>query len=180
MSGPNVQKIVDTTRRAVFVITGNSSAGPICVIAANTLLGAMNTNGQLANTGSGWQGSNYSWYPLAVRKVNFAVTSAAAEEYITLYWENLTTGNVNTILQLSGTGDLNLQDDNGFAALLTSPTANNGNIGMVTAGMNAANSSYSIIIEVRKMTNTVPCVWWQGQTADPASFNYSPYGMNTN
>ena len=50
--------------------------------------------------------------------------------------------------------------------------SSNGDIGIVTRGM-VANSSYTIIMELRKDN----AHYQRGQLTEPGAFNYPPYGV---
>jgi hypothetical protein len=48
-----------------------------------------------------------------------------------------------------------------------------GDIGIQTYGANVANSTYNVILEIRKDN----AHYQRGQFNDPAAFNYSPYTL---
>ena len=161
------QVLKDTTEHAVIKITakfdGTSQESDHVRIKANTLSGALNTTGGLLSV----SGTRLPYYGLAVHRVWY---DCATDGDVQLFWDADTAG---MIMMLNGNGEYD-----GAGNWITIPnqtkgTANStGDIGVVTRGM-AANSSYTIIMELRKENE----YYQRGQFNDPAAFNYSPYNL---
>ena len=163
------QVIKDTTEHAVIKITGSfdgtGQESNNARIAANTLYGALNANTTPGLLSSG--GSALSYYGLSLHRLWY---DCAAGGDVQLYWKATT--NVPMII-MNGNGEYD-----GAGNWITIPnsakgTANcTGDIGLTTRGM-VANSSYTIIIEVRKENE----YYQRGQFNDPAAFNYGNYAL---
>jgi hypothetical protein len=169
MSSFTYQVIKDTTEHAVIKLTARftdtTQESNNARIAANTLYGALDSSkanllSSSANTGP------LSYYGLAVNRVWY---DCASEGDVELYWD---ADSDKSILFLNGNGEYD-----GMGNWVTIPnnakgTANcRGDIGITTRGM-IANSSYTIVIELRKENE----YYQRGQFNDPAAFNYDPYG----
>lgn len=165
------QVIKDTTEHAVIKLTGkfdgtgqedNSNR-----IAANSLYGALNANtvpGLLVNGGLA-----KSYYNLSINRLWYdCVNSTAAD--VDIYWNANPT--ISAFL-LSGTYEY---DGAGNWVTISNATkgttGSNGDIGIRTRGF-GANSSYTIVLELRKDNAD----YQRGQFNDPAAFNYPPYGI---
>jgi hypothetical protein len=166
------QVIKDTTEHAVIKITGyfdgSGQESNNSRIAANTLYGALATNGYLvANNQGGAANTTLSYYGLTLNRLWY---DCAAGGDVQLYWQ--ATSPVPLII-MNGNGEYD-----GAGNWTTIPnnakgTAGcNGNIGIVTRGM-AANDSYTIVVELRKENE----YYQRGQFNDPAAFNYTPYNV---
>jgi hypothetical protein len=157
----------DTTEHAVIKLTakfdGTTQENNHTRIRANTLYGALNTTGGLLSAG----GTRLPYYGLSIHRLWY---DCACDGDVQLFWDADTAG---MILMLNGNGEYD-----GAGNWITIPnqtvgTANaTGDIGVITRGM-TANSSYSIIIEVRKDN----AHYQRGQFNDPAAFNYGEYGL---
>ena len=166
------QIIKDTTEHVVIKSTasfdGTGQESNAVRIAANTLYGALATNGYLvANNQGGSSNTTLSYYGLSVHRLWY---DCAVTGDVQLYWNASTP---KTLMFLNGNGEYD-----GAGNWVTIPnnaagTAGcNGDIGIVTRGM-AANDSYTIIMELRKDN----AHYQRGQFNDPAAFNYGSYGM---
>jgi hypothetical protein len=174
MPGPitTYQILKDTTEHAVIKLTGSWSdyvqEDNAARIAANTLYGALDSSkanllSSSANTGP------LSFYGLNLHRLWYDTVNAATGD-VELYW---TADTSQTLMMISG----NCEYD-GAGNWVTIPNAAkgaagcNGNIGIRTRGM-TPNTSYTIVIEVRKDNST----YQRGQFNDPAAFNYGQYSM---
>jgi hypothetical protein len=163
------QVIKDTTEQCVIKLTGkfdgSGQEDNAARIQANTLYGALNANtppGLLVDGGSA-----LPYYGLTINRIWYNSWNTGGE--VTLYWQD----DVNTpILHVSGGGEY---DGAGNWVTIHNPNASanaTGNIGVKTRGA-AANSSYSLVLEIRKDN----AYYQRGQFNDPAAFNYPPYGI---
>jgi hypothetical protein len=164
------QVIKDTTEQCVIKLTGkfdgSGQEDNAVRIQANTLYGALNANtipGLLVNGGSA-----LSYYGLTINRIWYSTWTTGGE--VTLYWQD----NVNTpIFHISGGGEY---DGAGNWITVHNPNvvsaSASGNIGVKTRGA-GANSSYTIVLEIRKDN----AQYQRGQFNDPAAFNYPPYNM---
>jgi hypothetical protein len=166
------QVIKDTTEHAVIKITGSfdgtGQESNNARIAANTLYGALATNGYLvANNQGGAANTTLSYYGLALNRLWY---DCAAGGDVQLYW-NATTP--VPLMIMNGNGEF---DGMGNWTTIPNNAAGtsgcNGNIGIITRGM-AANDSYTMVIELRKDN----AHYQRGQFNDPAAFNYAPYNI---
>ena len=164
------QVIKDTTEHAVIKLTasfdGSGQESNSARIAANTLYGALATNGYLvANSQGGAANTTLSYYGLSLHRLWY---DCAAGGDVQLFWQ--ATSPVPLII-MNGNGEYD-----GAGNWVTIPnnakgTAGcNGNIGVLTRGM-VANDSYTIVLELRKENE----YYQRGQFNDPAAFNYTPY-----
>lgn len=166
------QVIKDTTEHVVIKITGSfdgtGQESNTARIAANTLYGALATNGYLvANTHGGAANTTLDYYGLALNRLWY---DCAAGGDVQLYWTATTPV---PLMIMNGNGEFD-----GMGNWTTIPNnakgtlGCNGNIGIVTRGM-AANDSYTMVIELRKENE----YYQRGQFNDPAAFNYKPYNL---
>ena len=166
------QVLKDTNQFAVIKLTGvfdgSGDENNVSRIQANTLLFALDSSGanllsSVANTGP------QPFYGLSVSKIwyNSSFQSPAHAE---LFWTATTNDN---FLSVEGNGTYN---DNGNWITIPNPTkgaaGSNGDIGIRTFGA-VANTSYNIIIELRKDNSNYD----RGAHSDPAAFNYNQYGV---
>jgi len=167
--GINVLK--DDTQHAVIKLTakfdGTGQESNTARIVANTLSGALATNGFLvANTQGGSANTTLPYYGLSVYRVWYDCASTGDVE---LTWSATA---ANTIFMFNGNGEY---DGAGNWVTIPNPTVgapgSNGNIGITTRGM-VANDSYTIVMELRKDN----AYYQRGQFNDPAAFNYGNYG----
>ena len=167
--GINVLK--DDTQHAVIKLTarfdGTGQESNTARIAANTLSGALATNGFLvANTQGGSANTTLPYYGLAVNRMWYD-TPGNANTDVEIFWSATAS---NTIFYLNANGEY---DGAGNWITIPNPTAgaagSNGNIGIITRGMGNGDS-YTIILELRKDN----AYYQRGQFNDPAAFNYGP------
>ena len=166
----SVQTIKDTTEHAVIKLVGKfdgtGQEDNHRKIAANTLAGALATNGfPVANVHGGSANTTLPYYNLSVNRVWYNCVAPNGD--VQLFWHADTTV---PIMFLSGNGEFD-----GMGSWTTIPnnargTANCiGDIGIQTRGM-TSNTSYTIILELRKDN----AQYQRGQFNDPAAFNYGP------
>lgn len=176
MAGPvtSIQILRDTTEHSVIKITGffdgTAQESNVTRIQANTLYGALATNGfPVANVYGGSANTTLPYYGLTAFRiwgVNSSINGTAE-----LFWNADTP---KTIMYVAGGTDYD-----GYGNWVSIPnnaagTANcTGDIGITTRGM-AANDAYTIVVELRKDN----AYYQRGQFNDPAAFNYgSNYGL---
>jgi hypothetical protein len=166
------QTIKDTTEHTVIKLTakfdGTGQEDDHMKIKANTLYGALATNGfPVANVWGGAANTPLSYYGLSLNRLWY---DCATDGDVQLFWHADT---AVTLFILNGNGEFD-----GMGNWTTIPnnargTANCvGDIGIQTRGM-IANSSYTIILELRKDN----AYYQRGQFNDPAAFNYGNYGL---
>ena len=164
-----LQVLKDTTEHAVIKLTasfdGSTQEANAVRIQANTLYGAINAN---TNPGLLVNGGNpLPYYGLSVYRIWY---DCATDGDVELYWH---AGTNKTIAFLNGNGEY---DAAGNWITIPNNTAgtpsSNGDIGITTRGM-VANSSYTIIMELRKDN----AHYQRGQLTEPGAFNYPPYGV---
>ena len=167
--GINVLK--DDTQHAVIKLTakfdGTGQETNTARIVANTLSGALATNGFLvANTQGGSANTTLPYYGLAINRLWYDCSGTANSD-VELYWSATAS---NTAFFMNGNGEY---DGAGNWITIPNPTAgaagSNGNIGITTRGMGNGDS-YTIILELRKDN----AYYQRGQFNDPAAFNYGP------
>jgi hypothetical protein len=163
------QVLKDTTERAVIKLTakfdGSGQEDNPNRISANSLYGALNANTVPGLLSQG--GSPRSYYNLSIHRLWYDCVNAVNAD-VDLYW------NANpTISALVVSGTYEYDGNSNWVTIPNQAKGTsgcNGDIGVCTRGM-AANSSYSIIIELRKDNAD----YQRGQFNDPAAFNYPPY-----
>lgn len=171
------QVLKDDTQHAVIKLTGwfdgTAQEENTARVVANTLYGALATNGfPVANVHGGAANTPLSYHGLAINRIWYDTAVGAAVE---LYWANTiaATANAGTpIVFLQGNGEY---DGEGNWLTIKNPTVdanNNGDIAISTRGQ-GANSTYTVILELRKDN----AHYQRGQFNDPAAFNYGPYGL---
>ena len=157
-------------------------------IAANSLFGAIATNGYLvANLQGGAANTTMSYYDLQLTGlkyyVNLPTTNVGTVE---IFWNGAGStpaaqyANSATIFHLNMQGEFGLGEQlpaiynnsgNTMNGTLVN-TQGNGDIGVYTSGA-TANSSYTLIITFRKNN----AMYQRGQFNEPAAFNAYPYNM---
>ena len=164
------QVIKDTTEHAVIKLTGKfdgtGQEDNHTRIAANTLSGALDSSkanllSSTANTGP------LSFYGLSVNRIWY---DCSTDGDVNLFWHADT---AVALMMLNGNGEFDGQGNWVTIPNNAKGTANcRGDIGIQTRGM-IANSSYTIILELRKDNEH----YQRGQFNDPAAFNYGSYGI---
>ena len=166
------QILKDTTEHVIIKLTGkwdsDSQEDNPNRISANSLYGALNTDGTLLANG----GTPLSYYGLTVHRIWYDTYNGALSD-IELYW------NANptiTLMLLSGNSEYdgagNWVTISNNAHNAVGVTGCNGDIGIRTRGY-TANTSYTIVIELRKQNE----YYQRGQFNDPSAFNYPPYSV---
>ena len=163
------QVLRDTTTDAVIKLTGkfdgSGQEDNPNRISANSLSGALNTTGTLLSNG----GTPLDYYGLNIHRIWYDCVNTGGSD-VDLYWNANPT--ISAFL-MSGTYEYD-----GAGNFITIPNAANntvgvtncnGDIGIRTRGF-GANTSYTIIVEVRKQNE----YYQRGQFNDPAAFNYGP------
>jgi hypothetical protein len=167
------QVIKDTTEHVVIKLTatfdGTGQESNVSRIAANTLYGALSSNGYLrANSQGGAANTALSYYGLMLNRLWY---DCAAGGDVQLFW-NATTP--KTLIAMNGNGEYD-----GMGNWTTIPnnaagTAGcNGDIGIITRGM-AANDSYTMVVELRKDN----AHYQRGQFNEPGAFNLGDYSLH--
>jgi hypothetical protein len=172
------QVLKDDTQHAVIKLTadfdGSGQEDNVARIKANSLYGALATNGfPVANVWGGSANTTLSYYGLTVNRIWYDTYGTGGT--VQLYWSNTEFQTANSgvpLFFLHGNGEYD-GEGNWITVKNTSVGANNnGDIGIYTKGQ-IANSSYSIVIELRK-DNTY---YQRGQFNDPAAFNYGAFSL---
>lgn len=164
------QVLKDSTDQAVIKLTakfdGTGQEANAVRIQANTLYGALDSSkanllSDTANTGA------LSYYGLSLMRLWY---DCSTDGEVELYW---TADTSKTLMFLNGNGEYDATGQSVTIPNNASGTANcRGDIGITTRGM-IANSSYTMVIELRKDN----AMYQRGQLNDPAAFNYPPYNM---
>jgi hypothetical protein len=166
------QVVKDTTEHVVIKLTasfdGSGQESNVVRIQANTLYGALATNGYLvANNQGGAANTALSYYGLSVHRVWYDCSTTGD---VQLTW-NATTP--KTIMFLNGNSEY---DGAGNWVTIPNNAAGTagckGDIGVITRGM-VSGDSYTIVMELRKDN----AHYQRGQFNDPAAFNYTPYNI---
>lgn len=166
------QTIKDTTEHTVIKLTasfdGSTQEANAVRIQANTLYGALNANATPGLLVDG--GSALSYYGLSIHRIWYDTVNSSGGD-VELYWHADTD---KTIAFLSGNGEYDGAGNWVTIPNNTAGTANSkGDIGVRTRGM-TANSSYTVVLELRKDN----AHYQRGQFNDPAAFNYgTTYGL---
>lgn len=172
------QVLKDDTQFAVIKLTGefdgSGQENNTARIAANTLYGALATNGYpVANSQGGAANTTLSYYGLTINRIWYDTDTATGD--VQLFWANNANELANNgvpIVFMQGNGEY---DAGGNWITIKNPTRtanNNGDIAICTRGQ-VANASYTIILELRKENE----YYQRGQFNDPAAFNYGEYSI---
>lgn len=172
------QVLKDDTQHTIIKLTGefdgSGQENNVSRIQANTLYGALATNGYLvANSQGGAANTTLSYYGLTIHRIWYDSDTATGD--VQLYWANTASSNANDgvpIVFMQGNGEY---DGNLNWITIKNPTVganNNGDIALCTRGQ-VANASYTIIMELRKDN----AHYQRGQFNDPAAFNYGSYSL---
>ena len=166
------QTLSDTNQHTVIKLTGlfdgSTSESNNTRIQANTLNFALDTSkanllSSSANTGA------LSYYGLSVDRVWY--NSSAAVE---LYWAS--TASANTIMYIPAFGTGSFNGEGNWTTIPNNAQGQAGcigDIGVKSVGTPAVNTSYDIIISLRKDNQH----YSRGQLADPSAFNYDHYAL---
>lgn len=175
------QVLKDSNQKATIRLTANfdgtGDESNAARIQANTLAFALDNTGANLMSSPANSGVFMPYYGLGVEKIFWSGSAPSPSATIRLFWfaNTVSSTNTKTIANLGvGYGAYN---DNGNWPTMSNPTAgdpkSNGDIGVVTSGYNAANSSYTIILELRKDNNHYD----RGSLRDPAAFNRGDYSI---
>lgn len=177
------QVLRDTTTDAVIKLTGtfdgSGQESNNIRIQANTLYGALATNGYLvANTQGGAANTTLSSYGLQLTGLKYYVNfpSTAPLGSVELFWNgqgatpSAQYANSATIFHLNSQGEFGLGEQ--LPAINNNSIGGNGDLGVYTQG-GTANSAYTLIISLRKDN----AQYQRGQFNDPAAFNFGPYSL---
>lgn len=164
-----VETMKDTTEHAVVKLTGKfdgsgqeNSNGRL---AAWAFSGALNANTVPGLLSSG--GEKLPYYGLGINRIWY---DCASDGEVELFWM---ADIPRTIMFLNGNGDYNATSNWITIPNSAKGSANcKGDIGINTRGM-TPDSSYTIIIELRKDN----AHFQRGQFNDPAAFNYGEYSI---
>ena len=174
------QVLKDTNQKTVIKLTGffDGSSGDesnTARIQANTLYGALDANNVPLRTALSKSNTALPYYGLSIERIwyssNFQGTGHAR-----LSWTSGSAANTKTIIGITGQGNNEFNGQGNWISIpnLAAGTAGcTGDIGIQTYGASVANSTYNIIIELRKDN----AHYSKGQFEDPAAFNYGPYSL---
>jgi hypothetical protein len=165
------QVIKDTTEHAVIKLTGkfdgSGQEDNHFRIASNTLYGALDANNVPLRSSLSQSNTAKPYYGLAINRIWYDCSS---DGDVQLFWHADT---AVSCFFLNGNGEYD-----GAGNWTTIPNNAKGNagcvgdIGIQTRGM-IANSSYTIILDIRKENE----YYQRGQFNDPAAFNFGAYSM---
>jgi len=173
------QVLKDDTQHAVIKLTGafdgTGQENNVARIAANTLYGALDANNVPLRSILSASNTAKPYYGLNINRIWYDTDGGAGD--VQLYWANSIGAFANSgtpIVFMQGNGEY---DGNGNWITIKNPNVSsiantNGDIGIQTRGQ-TANSSYTIILELRKENE----YYQRGQFNDPAAFNYGTYGL---
>jgi hypothetical protein len=170
------QVLRDTTTDTVIKLTGvfdgSGQEANNTRIQANTLYGAIATNGNLvANTLGGSANTPLSYYDLQLTGLKYYVNFPVANTGTGLGGATAAAQYANsaTIFHLNNSGEFGLGEQ--LPAIYNNASNSPlGDVGVYTSGA-SANSSYTLIMSFRKNN----AQYQRGQFNDPAAFNYGIY-----
>ena len=164
-----IQTLKDTTEHVTIKLTGkfdgSGQEDNTARIVANSLYGALNSVGTALSAG----GNALPFYGLNIVRVWYDTVNLSMSD-VEIYW--------NATVQANGFFCSGNAEYDGNGNWVTIPNAAkgtagcNGDIGIRTRGMQA-NSSYTIVLELRKDN----AYYQRGQLNDPAAFNYGAYSL---
>jgi hypothetical protein len=168
------QVLRDTTEKAVIKLTanfdGSGQESNTTRIQANTLLGALATNGFLvANTQGGAANTTLPFYNMTVTRVGYNIASQQ-KGYVELSWTSANTSNSVPIMNMDLCGQYS--EEQGMVSIQNNAVGATGDIGVQSFGL-TANCAYTLFIELRKDN----AYYQRGQFNDSSAFNYKPYGV---
>lgn len=166
-----IQTLIDSNRKLLVKIVGNTSQSLHTVIDAGGLKFALNANNQLlvfqGNTGT----DRKAFYHLELKSINYCVMpgQALGNGYVQLVWSST---NNNTILAtLAGSGQMLFNQ--GGEPFTVNNNANivdagaSGNVALQTVNFAATGGMYTILLDFRKNPND----YGAGSESDPMAFN---------
>lgn len=167
--------IKDTQQKTTIKLVGNFDGASgeesnTVRVRANSLSFALDSSRANLLSGVSNTGNTLPFYGLGLEKVFWSVSGNGN---VKISWS--AGANSKVLLNLSGSSAYN---DSGNWPTIPNATAgdtlSNGDIGIVTSGLNVANANYSIILELRKDN----AHYDKGRFADPAAFNAGQYGVS--
>lgn len=167
------QTLIDTTKRVVIKRIGifDASGGnevQTVMLDPRSLSGLLNANGALWQTGNTLP-AGFAAGALTLHRVVYNVDAEVG--HLQIKWQGVDSGNDKTILALGvGSGDTNPNDN--LPVIPNNSPNPSGNLTIQTVGT-SANAAYTLIMEFHKNGT----YFSSGQHADPAAFNYPPYGV---
>jgi hypothetical protein len=164
----------DTTQKAVIKLTanfdGSGQEANSYRIQANTLYGALATNGYLlANTQGGSANTPLSYYGITISRIGYNIASQQ-KGYVELSWTAANTAQSVPIFNMDLCGQYS--EEQGMVTINNNAPNATGDIGVFTYGL-VANCAYTLIVELRKDN----AYYQRGQFNDPAAFNAPPYNL---
>jgi len=166
----STQTLIDTTKRTVIKRIGlnDSDESETVIIDPRYLAGCLDANGNIWQTGNTLP-SGFGANAITISRIVYSVDAEVG--HLQIKWEGNTAQNSKTAFAFGvGSSDTNPQYQ---LPVITNNAVNpTGNVTIKTVGT-TANSAYTLIIELHK-NNTY---YSAGQFADPAAFNYPPYGI---
>ena len=183
------QMLRDSTTDSVIKITGafDGLSGQelnTTRISANTLSGAIATNGFLvANNQGGAANTTQAYYDLQLTGVKYLVNFPTANVGgVELFWSGAGSTPTAQYANSATIFHMNMQGEYGLGEQLPSILNNsglgipantgNGDLGVMTTG-GTANAAYTIIITLRKNN----AMYQRGQFNEPSAFSIKPYGV---
>lgn len=171
------QVLKDDTQFVVIKLTGEfdgtGQENNVARIAANSLYGALDANNVPLRSSLSVSNTAKPYYGLNVNRIWSDAFIGTGD--LQLYWANTASALANSgnpIVFLHGSCEY---DAGGSWLTIKNPNVianNNGDIAICTRGY-VANSSYTVILELRKENE----YYQRGQFNDPAAFNYGSYGI---
>lgn len=173
------QVLKDDTQHAIIKLTaafdGTGQEENIARIRANSLYGALDANNVPLGSGLSVSNTAKPYYGLTIHRIWYDTDSGISD--VQLYWRANNQPGVlaNTgvpIIFMQGSGEY---DGAGNWITIKNPNVDantNGDISITTRGQ-VSNSSYTIIMELRKDN----AYYQRGQFNDPAAFNFGNYSL---
>lgn len=161
------QKLIDNNRRTLIkhvIFVDGSATANASLIKFSELNYAINATGAISNT------NPQAEYDVSIKRIYGYSKIQNAGGFITLKWEN----DANSEIVAFGSNNFNI-DMSGIAgdnAVIKSPVANA--IGLIySAASPTAGDVINLFVDMKKGGQDFD----QGQTADPAAFNYGNWSL---
>jgi len=164
----------DTTQKAVIKLTanfdGSGQENNVSRIQANSLYGALATNGYLlANNQGGAANTALPYYGITISRIGYNIASQQ-KGYVELFWSATNPANNVPIFNMDLCGQYS--EEQGMVTIQNNAVGATGDIGVMSVGL-VANCAYTLIVELRKDN----AYYQRGQFNDPAAFNAGPYSI---
>jgi hypothetical protein len=164
----------DTTQKAVIKLTanfdGSGQENNVSRIQANSLYGALATNGYLlANNQGGVANTALPYYGITISRIGYNIASQQ-KGYVELFWSATNPANNVPIFNMDLCGQYS--EEQGMVTIQNNAVGATGDIGVMSVGL-VANCAYTLIVELRKDN----AYYQRGQFNDPAAFNAGPYSI---